>query len=79
MPSPADAGEGELVRIFYNSKSGTINSATLLMSGLIAGPAVSLYGSPTVSAGHGRLVRVRALAANMMLLMVLDRIDHRPL
>src|SRR5690606_28033615 len=32
--------------------SGTISSATMLMiliSGLIAGPAVSLYGSPTVS------------------------------
>ena len=31
---------------------GTINNATILMiliSGLIAGPAVSLYGSPTVS------------------------------
>src|SRR3970282_823311 len=34
----------------YNN--GTISSATMLMiliSGLIAGPAVSLYGSPTVS------------------------------
>src|SRR5205085_1145929 len=32
--------------------NGTINSATMLMilmSGLTAGPAVSLYGSPTVS------------------------------
>src|SRR5512132_379332 len=32
--------------------SGTISSATMLMiliSGLTAGPAVSLYGSPTVS------------------------------
>ena len=33
-------------------KSGTDKSATMLMiliSGLMAGPAVSLYGSPTVS------------------------------
>ncbi len=33
-------------------RSGTINNATMLMiliNGLIAGPAVSLYGSPTVS------------------------------
>lgn len=37
-------------RSFY--KSGTDKSATMLMiliSGLMAGPAVSLYGSPTVS------------------------------
>jgi hypothetical protein len=35
-----------------NQSSGTSNSATMLMiliSGLMAGPAVSLYGSPTVS------------------------------
>jgi hypothetical protein len=35
-----------------NASSGTIISATMLMiliSGLTAGPAVSLYGSPTVS------------------------------
>lgn len=33
-------------------RRGTINSATILITliiGLIAGPAVSLYGSPTVS------------------------------
>ena len=37
-------------RSYY--KSGTDKSATMLMiliSGLMAGPAVSLYGSPTVS------------------------------
>src|SRR5690606_34709133 len=36
----------------YLAKIGIIRSATrlaILMSGLIAGPAVSLYGSPTVS------------------------------
>src|SRR3989339_841481 len=36
----------------FQAIKGTINSATMLMiliSGLTAGPAVSLYGSPTVS------------------------------
>ena len=51
--------------------NGMINSATMfatLIIGLIAGPAVSLYGSPTVSPVIDGFVGHRALAAERAVL-----------
>ena len=55
-------------------KNGTISSATMmmiLMSGLIAGPAVSLIRIADGVTGDGRFVRVRALAAEVTFFDVL--------
>jgi hypothetical protein len=52
---PPDERQAAFVAYFWLStrySKGTINNATILIiliNGLIAGPAVSLYGSPTVS------------------------------
>ena len=62
------------VAAFSSGSSGTISSATMLMiliSGLTAGPAVSLYGSPTVSPVTAALCASRALAAVVAVLDVL--------
>ena len=61
-PGPADPAS----RDARPHISGTISSATMLMiliSGFTAGPAVSLYGSPTVSPVTAALCASRALAA----------------
>ncbi len=53
FPSPVNGGRAKVpCAVGFDYSSGTSRSATMLMiliSGLIAGPAVSLYGSPTVS------------------------------
>ena len=53
FPSPAGGGRAKVPRAAgFDYSNGTSSNATMLMiliNGLIAGPAVSLYGSPTVS------------------------------